>query len=120
MINHSPTLQLLWLLLHTVLAAALVWSCVCRFTHTSKTNTRAPIRWAFSALAVYAAVSLFAPYASDWMPDAMSVLALAAITAVQVVTSFFWRHGVPVRFRSDSERAKLEDLLDRDWVNSNF
>ncbi len=113
-------LQLLFLLLHTALSAALVWSCLCRFAHTSKINTRAPIRWAFTALSVYASLSLFGPYASDWQPDAMNVIALAAITAVQVVTSYFWRDGVPVQFRTDSERAKLDGQPDQGWIDSDF
>ncbi|MDO8903956.1 hypothetical protein [Hydrogenophaga sp.] len=111
-------LQLLFLLLHTALAAALVWSCVCRFTHTNKINTRSPIRWAFTVLSVYAGLSLFAPFASAWQPDIMNVIALAAITAVQVSTSFYWSDGVPRPFRTDSERAKLDGLPELEWPDT--
>ncbi|MFN3494875.1 MAG: hypothetical protein ACK40L_10235 [Hydrogenophaga sp.] len=119
MIENTP-LQLAWLLLHTGLALALMWSCICRFTHTSKTNTRPSIRWAFTLMSVYAGVSLFGPFASTWQPGAMNVFALGAITCVQIVTSVHWREGVPVPFRSESERAKLDGFPELGWPDSNL
>lgn len=119
MIQNFPW-ALVWLLLHTGLALALVWSCICRFTHTSKINTRPSIRWAFTVLSVYAGLALFGPFATSWQPDAMNVVALGAITCVQVVTSVHWREGVPVPFRSESERAKLDGLPESGWPDSRF
>ena len=61
--HHLPTV---WLVLHTLLAAALVYSCACRFARTSKHRTRAGIRWAFNGLVIYAGSALFAPWACGW------------------------------------------------------
>lgn len=104
--QHMPTV---WLVLHTLLAAALVYSCACRFARTSKHRTRAGIRWAFNALVIYAGTALFAPWACGWQPDGMDVLAVAAITWVQIATAVYWHDGVPLPYRTRSELAKLEE-----------
>lgn len=102
-------LPVVWLVLHTLFAAALVYSCACRFARTSKHRTRAGIRWAFNGLVIYGGAALFGPYACGWQPDGMAVLAVAAITWVQVATAVYWHDGVPLPYRTASELAKLED-----------
>lgn len=92
------------LTLHTLLAAALLWTSFCRASITSKRNTVAPVRWAFSVLMGASVVSLVAPYAWDYQPDYVSVLLLAGIAAVQISTAAYWRDGVPESFRPKDKR----------------
>jgi len=93
---------LLWI--HTALAAALLWSCFCRASVTSKRNTVAPVRWAFALLMAAAVVAFVAPYVWAWTPNYVSVLLLAGITAVQVTTAAYWGNGVPESFRPKEAR----------------
>ena len=86
-------------LLHTFLASALLWTSFCRASITSKRNTVAPVRWAFSLLMAAAVVALVAPFAWDYQPDYVSVSLLAGIAAVQVTTAAYWGNGVPESFR---------------------
>jgi hypothetical protein len=79
---------------------ATFWSCFCRAAHTSKTNSKRDIRWAFTSLGVVSILCIAAPL-YDWQPDAIAVLMAGAIAAVQVVTSHHWRQGVPEKFRPD-------------------
>ncbi len=87
------------LTVHTLLAATLLWSSFCRASITSKRNTVAPVRWAFSLLMAAAVVALVAPFVWGYQPDYVSVLLLAGIAAVQVSTAAYWRDGVPESFR---------------------
>jgi hypothetical protein len=111
---YITTYQATLVVLHYVLCLALLWSCLCRFTHTTKHRTRASIRWAFNLLSLAAVAGVVAPLVPDhthgrWLPDAMHVLLLFAITLVQIATATHWKHGVPPQFRTDSERAELQE-----------
>ena len=76
------------------------WSCFCRAAHTSKTNSKRDIRWAFTLLGIVSILCIAAPL-YEWRPDAIAVLLAGAIASVQVVTSHHWRAGVPKQFQSD-------------------
>lgn len=105
--------------LHALGALWLLWSCIYRFTHTSKMNTRPGIRRGFSLLAVYAVAALVGPLAWHWQPDGMHLLAVWSIGLLQHVTAAYWQRGVPFHFRSDSERAKLLPMdAFEDWVDT--
>lgn len=92
------------LCLHTLLAATLLWTSFCRASITSKRNTVAPVRWAFSALMAAAVLALVAPYVWDYEPDYVSVALLAGIAAVQVATAAYWGNGVPESFRPKEQK----------------
>lgn len=92
------------LCIHTALAAALLWTSFCRASITSKRNTVAPVRWAFSVLMAAAVVALVAPYAWAYEPDYVSVLLLLGIASVQVATAAYWGNGVPESFRPKEPR----------------
>jgi hypothetical protein len=86
------------LVLWELAAWALVYSCFCRASFTSKANTRRDIRWAFSLLGIMALLSVFAPF-WGYDPDGFTVALLVVITLVQLTTAHHWRQGVPVKFR---------------------
>lgn len=85
--------------IYLALAAALWWTCFCRATRMNKRNTLRPVRWAFALLTTAATVAIYAPLATSYQPDWVTVLLLAGIAAVQITTSKYWRHGVPDNFR---------------------
>lgn len=84
-----------------VFAWALVYSCFCRASHTSKRNTRRDIRWAFTYLGVMSLLCALAPF-WGYAPDGFTVALLGAITVVQLTTAYHWRHGVPAQFRKEA------------------
>lgn len=59
---------------------------------------RRDVRAVFFVLFVAAVVGLVAPLSLPWSPDWWSLLLLAAIVAVQLVTSAHWARGVPHQF----------------------
>jgi len=89
------------LLLYEVFALALLYSCFCRATHTTKANTRRDVRWAFTLLGVTAVVATLAPL-FGFVPDGMETALLGAIAILQLVTAHHWRAGVPAPFRKDA------------------
>jgi hypothetical protein len=121
-VQITPWAALL-LVAHYALALALLWTCICRATHTTKTRTKPGIRWAFNILAVVAVLAILAPLLPEytrwawlpgpvrgpgrWMPDLMDVLLLGAIVFAQITTARHWRAGVPEQFQTDSARAEL-------------
>ncbi|MCC2673281.1 MAG: hypothetical protein K0R58_228 [Ramlibacter sp.] len=82
-------------------ALALVYSCFCRATYTTKANTRRDIRWAFTGLGVMAWLSVLAPL-WGYEPDGFALALLVTMTAVQITTSHHWRKGIPAQFRRDT------------------
>lgn len=86
-------------ILFQVFAALLVYSCFCRASFTNKGNTLRPVRWTFSMLGVVACFALFGPWITTYEPDGFATALLGAITLTQMVTSHYWRAGVPQRFR---------------------
>jgi hypothetical protein len=91
------------LILYAVFSAALFWSCLCRLRHTCKRNTQRAVRWVFTALTVMALVCLCAPLLWHYEPDRMATALLGLLAMTQIVTSHFWRQGVPPQFRKDDE-----------------
>ena len=83
-----------------VSALLLVGSCICRAYHTHKGNTRRPVRWTFSALSVVACLSLFGPW-FGYEPDGVSTALIGVLTLTQLVTSHYWRAGVPRQFSQE-------------------
>ena len=59
---------------------------------------RRDVRAVFFALFLVAMAGVVAPLAFAWGPDWWSILLLAAIVAVQLVTAAHWVHGVPRQF----------------------
>lgn len=91
--------------IHVTLSLALLASQFCWAVATDK-HTRMPILLSFYALTAAAVLSLFAPLVLDqWRPSWETVALLAAITAVQVVTSRYWRNGTPRQFQNDDTHA---------------
>lgn len=82
------------------LLAALGYSLFCRSTHTTKRNTRRDIRWSFAFLGAITIVAAVAPL-FGYDPDALTILLVAGMTIVQLVTAFHWRRGVPGAFRAE-------------------
>jgi uncharacterized membrane protein len=56
---------------------------------------------AFWLLGVVAVLSIFAPISFNWRPDGMSIVLLAAVVIVQVVTAVHWNNGIPKEFVND-------------------
>lgn len=93
----------LLVLAHYVLSLALLWSCFCRFTYTSKATTRITVRWALNLLAAASVFSLAYPLTMvqegrPWVPDVVHLVMLFAITVVQLTTAVLWHRGVPHQF----------------------
>ena len=58
------------LVMWEALAGALVYSCFCRASFTSKANTKRDIRWAFTILGVVSILCIVSPlwgYRPDWL-----------------------------------------------------
>lgn len=89
------------LALYEAFACALLWSCFCRATYTSKANTRRDVRWAFSLLGFAALVATLGPL-FGYEPDEMATLLLGAVAATQIVTAHHWHAGVPEPFQKDA------------------
>jgi hypothetical protein len=81
-----------------VLSLALVYSCFCRASFTSKANTKRDIRWSFTYLGVMALLCALAPF-WGYDPDGFTIALLGAITLVQLTTAHHWRNGIPHQFR---------------------
>lgn len=88
------------LLVHELLAMALLWSCFCRAAMLSS-SARLDIRLAFWMLGTTAVWVLFYPLIWPWQPDAVSLALLLSIVVVQFVTSFHWKGGVPRAFKRE-------------------
>lgn len=83
-----------------VLGLALVFSCLCRARHMTRSTTVTAIRYATTALAGAGFVVIISALARpDWLLGALVSLACAAL-AVQIVSARYWRRGLPVQFRN--------------------
>lgn len=85
------------LIAHELLCLVVLWSVFCRAVQ-STARVRVAIRAAFFGLGIVASAGVVAPLAWGLQPGWFSMLLLAAIAVVQVVTAHYWRHGVPPRF----------------------
>jgi hypothetical protein len=91
------------LVVHEVLAGLLFWSCFCRAVKMSK-RTHNAVRLAFWAESIAAVVVVFAPL-RGWQPDAITNILLIGVTTVQLVTAYYWQHGVPAPFQKPAPPA---------------
>lgn len=91
------TLHTLLLVLHTVFAAGLWWSCFCRAVRMSKA-THWKIRAVFTALAGAALFAGVAPFLFAAEAELNDVLLLGAFVLVQWVTGHYWQRGTPREF----------------------
>lgn len=89
------------LIIWEAFALPLAYSLFCRALHTHKGNTKRDVRWVFTFMGVVALVCVFAPF-FGYDPDALTMMLLAAIAMVQVVTAHHWYAGVPARFQKDA------------------
>ncbi len=84
---------------HEMMCALLFYSVFCRAVRMNVT-TRQDIRYALLAMGTVAAIGIAVPlHWTNWRPDWYYLAMLASITAVQVVTAYHWREGVPTRFK---------------------
>ena len=114
--------QILLLLVQTLFAAALLWSCFCRVVKTNAETIR-EIRWCIVLEACAAGMVLGAPVLPLLIPEFAGrgvfrwqpwttpawvwVLLLIAATLMQLVTAKFWRNSPPPDFqRSGAEGAR--------------
>lgn len=90
----------LLLVLHEILAVLLFLTCFARAVHTSSATTQPAILFSLWLLGVASIAMFAAPIViRGWYPDLVSVLFLAAVVIMQVVTSRLWREGLPRQFR---------------------
>lgn len=94
------------LLLHELLCGALFWTVFCRCVRTDY-RVRGDVRLAFVALGIVACIGMAAPLAWGVLPSAFTLLLLAAILAVQIVTSRYWCESVPDKFYKPGHAPKL-------------
>lgn len=100
----------LLLVVQTMLAFALAWTCFCRLVKTSHRTLR-EIRWSIWFLCIVAGLVMGAPVlpfldpAFTWppltTPLAVWLLLLLAVLIVQVATSRHWQAGPPRDFERD-------------------
>ncbi|MEO8021056.1 hypothetical protein [Polaromonas sp.] len=89
------------LYVYLAFALALLVTCFCRLAYTSKRNTKRPVRWAFTFLAVFALTCLFSPF-WGYEPGLLLTVGVAAMFCVQFVTAHYWRRGLPNAFREST------------------
>jgi len=87
-----------FVLLHTLLCAALFWASFCRSVHTSSA-TRREIRVAIWLQAMASIFAGAAPWLGSYRPTWPALLLLASMVLVQGVTSLLWRGGAPLDFQ---------------------
>jgi ABC-type transport system involved in multi-copper enzyme maturation permease subunit len=99
------------LVVHEVLSFLLFYTCFCRAVKMDH-NTRKAVLLSFWLLSIASVLCIFAPLALAWEPDIVSVFLLFAIVVVQLVTSSYWRHGVPrdyVGASDEKQRSMARD-----------
>lgn len=87
----------LLLIVHELLCAVLFWTVFERAALCSD-RVRTDVRFAFFMLGIAACAGLVAPLVWDYRPHTVGVLLLAAVVLVELVTSRYWRGGVPPAF----------------------
>jgi len=86
------------LIIHEAFAVLLLYTCFCRAVKMNS-GTRRTVRLAFYALSLSALLCVFAPLTFKWRPDFVSLALLVAVVIVQMVTSSYWRDGIPQHFK---------------------
>ena len=84
----------LTLIIHEILCAILIYTVFIRAVKTDE-NVKLSVRFAFFLLGTTACIGIPAPLSGVFVPDAFSVLLLAATTLVQLATSNYWHNGPP-------------------------
>ncbi len=94
--------------LQVLAAGSLAWSCFCRLVRTDAETIR-EVRLAIWFEAMAAGLVMAAPFMPALVPEAqwttgttprwIWLVLLLAATLVQIVTSKYWRHGVPDDFQ---------------------
>lgn len=97
---------------HEVLCAVLFYS-VFRRAVKSCEKVRTDVRLAFFCLGLVSCIGMAAPLAWGFVPDAFCLALLAAIVAVQIVTSLHWSAGVPERFLKPEHAPRTRRATDR-------
>jgi len=85
------------LVAHEILCLALFYSVFIRAVRCCE-KVRTDVRLAFVSLGVVACAGMAAPLAWGFIPDALTLALLLAVTFVEIVTTRYWTHGVPDRF----------------------
>lgn len=85
------------LLAHEILCAAIFYSVFIRAVRSCE-KVRTDVRLAFFGLGIVACTGMAAPLAWGFAPDGFTLLLLAAVTVVEIVTSHHWACGVPDSF----------------------
>lgn len=85
------------LLVHELLCAILIYTVFCRAVRTDHT-VRVDVRFSFFLLGVVACLGMPAPLIWGGIPNSFTLLLLAVITIVQMVTARHWSRGVPYGF----------------------
>lgn len=103
------------LVTHEVLCAVLFYS-VFRRAVKSCEKVRTDVRLAFFYLGTVSCIGMAAPLAWGYLPDAFGLALLAAIVAVQLVTSLHWSAGVPDRFFKPDYAPRTRRASDRELL----
>ena len=85
------------LIAHELLCLLLIFTVFCRAVRMDS-SVRMDVRLAFFLLGVVACIGVPAPWVWGFRPSAFTVLLLAVIVLVQIVTSRYWHNGVPLSF----------------------
>lgn len=85
------------LIAHELLCLVLIFTVFCRAVRMDGT-VRIDVRLAFFLLGAVACMGVPAPLVLGFYPNAFTLLLLGGIALVQIVTSRYWRRGVPLSF----------------------
>lgn len=85
------------LLAHELLCLVLIFTVFCRAVRMDST-VRIDVRLAFFLLGAVACLGMPAPWVWGFQASAFSLFLLGGIALVQIVTSRYWRRGVPLSF----------------------
>jgi hypothetical protein len=90
--------------IHEILSLLLLYTCFCRAVRMC-TKTDRSVRLAFWTMSMSAVLCAFAPISFNWQPDFVSLALLISTVTVQMVTSSYWRQGVPEQFKQRVHNA---------------
>lgn len=85
------------LIAHELLCLILIGTVFCRAVRMDST-VRIDVRLAFFLLGAVACIGVPAPWVWGFHPNAFTLLLMTGIALVQIVTSRYWRAGVPLSF----------------------
>lgn len=85
------------LVAHELLCFVLIFTVFCRAVRMDN-SVRIDVRLAFFLLGAVACIGVPAPWVWGFSPNMFTLFLLGGITLVQIVTSRYWRVGVPLSF----------------------